>query len=35
VIISLNSGMYVSEHGITGDFFSKDYGTMINPFRLS
>ena len=35
VIISLNSGKYVSEHGITGDFFSKDYGTMINPFRLS
>ncbi|MEM0154359.1 MAG: alkaline phosphatase family protein [Methanothrix sp.] len=35
VIISLNSGKYVSEHGITGDFFSKDYGTMINPFRIS
>jgi len=35
VIISLNSGKYVSEHGIVGDFFSKDYGTMINPFRLS
>ena len=35
VIISLNSGKHVSEHGIIGDFFSKDYGTMINPFRLS
>ncbi len=32
VIISLNSGMSVSGHGIIGDVFSKELGTIINPF---
>jgi predicted AlkP superfamily pyrophosphatase or phosphodiesterase len=35
VIISLNSGFEVVQHGIVGDFFSKEYEKMINPFKLS
>lgn len=35
VIISLNSGLEVGQHGIIGNFFFKGYGAMINPFKIS
>ena len=35
VMISMDTGLDVGQHGIIGDFFSKFLGSVVNPFKLS